>query len=229
MTSATMVRPGFMSHRPARSASAIRGPRYSSLDGPSPRDGSSKPRSSPQERSQPHRQFSRASRRHRRRGLLLRRACVCRVLDKTEPMAERERAWMSWSSGKDSTMALDVVRSQGVVEVKALLCTVNADADRVAMQAVRRSLLEAQSDRLGLPLVIVDIPSPCPPETYEALMAEAVEQARAEGVALVFGDLFLPDVRAYREERWRGRGYPPCSPFGGARRQYWPRRCWRAG
>lgn len=81
---------------------------------------------------------------------------------------------MSWSSGKDSATALEVVRSRGDIDVTALLCTVNADADRVAMHAVRRSLLEAQSNALGLPLVVVEIPSPCPNEIYEARMADAI-------------------------------------------------------
>jgi diphthamide synthase (EF-2-diphthine--ammonia ligase) len=85
---------------------------------------------------------------------------------------------MSWSSGKDSAMALDATRSEGAVEVTALFSTVNADADRVAMHAVRRSLLEAQADRLGLALVTVDIPSPCSNEVYEARMAEAIAAAR---------------------------------------------------
>jgi uncharacterized protein (TIGR00290 family) len=121
---------------------------------------------------------------------------------------------MSWSSGKDSTMALDVARSGGIVEVTALLSTVNADADRVAMHAVRRSLLEAQADRLGLPLVTVDIPSPCSNEIYEARMAEAMAAARADGVAnIIFGDLFLRDVRAYREDRLAGTGISPIFPL----------------
>jgi len=121
---------------------------------------------------------------------------------------------MSWSSGKDSAMALDVARSEGTVEVTALLSTVNADADRVAMHAVRRSLLEAQADRLGLPLVTVEIPSPCSNNTYEARMGEAVAAARADGVAhVIFGDLFLRDVRAYREERLAGTGISPIFPL----------------
>jgi uncharacterized protein (TIGR00290 family) len=121
---------------------------------------------------------------------------------------------MSWSSGKDSAMALDVARSGGIVEVTALLSTVNADADRVAMHAVRRSLLEAQADRLGLALVTVDIPSPCSNEIYEARMAEAMAAARADGVAnIIFGDLFLRDVRAYREDRLAGTGISPIFPL----------------
>ena len=121
---------------------------------------------------------------------------------------------MSWSSGKDSAMALDVARSGGIVEVTALLSTVNADADRVAMHSVRRSLLEAQADRLGLALVTVDIPSPCSNEIYEARMAEAMAAARADGVAhIIFGDLFLRDVRAYREDRLAGTGISPIFPL----------------
>src|ERR1039457_7216496 len=129
-------------------------------------------------------------------------------------MAARARAWMSWSSGKDSAMALDVARSGGIVEVTALLSTVNADANRVAMHAVRRSLLEAQADRLGLALVTVDIPSPCSNHIYEARMAKAIAAARADGVAhIIFGDLFLRDVRAYREDRLAGTGISPIFPL----------------
>src|ERR1039458_328668 len=129
-------------------------------------------------------------------------------------MAARARAWMSWSSRKDSAMALDVARSGGIVEVTALLSTVNADANRVAMHAVRRSLLEAQADRLGLALVTVDIPSPCSNEIYEARMAEPRPGGMANGVAsIIFGDLFLRDVRAYREDRLAGTGISPIFPL----------------
>jgi uncharacterized protein (TIGR00290 family) len=123
---------------------------------------------------------------------------------------------MSWSSGKDSAMALDVARTEGTVEVTALLSTVNADADRVAMHAVRRSLLEAQSDRLGLALVTVNIPSPCSNEIYEERMAEAMLAARSGDVThVIFGDLFLRDVRAYREDRLAGTGISPLFPLWG--------------
>ncbi|MGD0984834.1 MAG: ATP-binding protein [Acidimicrobiales bacterium] len=121
---------------------------------------------------------------------------------------------MSWSSGKDSAMALEVARSEGAVEVTALLSTVNADADRVAMHAVRRSLLEAQADRLGLRLVTVEIPSPCSNEAYEARMAGAIAAARADGVShVIFGDLFLRDVRAYREDRLKRQDISPIFPL----------------
>lgn len=121
---------------------------------------------------------------------------------------------MSWSSGKDSAFGLQVVHEQGAVDVIGLLTTVNADADRVAMHAVRRKLLEAQADRLGLPLHVVELPSPCPNDVYEARMAEAMAAATACRVEhVIFGDLFLADVRAYREEALAGSGITPLFPL----------------
>ena len=123
---------------------------------------------------------------------------------------------MSWSSGKDSALALEVARHELGLDVVGLLCTVNADADRVAMHAVRRELLEAQADRLGLPLCVVEIPFPCPNDVYEARMASAMDRAVGEGVRhVVFGDLFLDDVRAYREEALEGSGITPVFPLWG--------------
>jgi len=121
---------------------------------------------------------------------------------------------MSWSSGKDSAMALHVARDELGIDVRSLLVTVNADADRVAMHAVRRELLAAQAGRLGLPVHAVDIPSPCPNEVYEAAMTDAVVSARDGGVdQMVFGDLFLEDVRTYREDRLAGTGITPVFPL----------------
>ncbi|HVB07177.1 MAG TPA: hypothetical protein VNF07_13110 [Acidimicrobiales bacterium] len=121
---------------------------------------------------------------------------------------------MSWSSGKDSATALAALRAGGELDVTALLCTVNAEAARVAMHAVRRTLLEAQARAVGLPLVTVEIPSPCPNELYQARMAEAVSAAVADGVThIAFGDLFLRDVRAYREAQLAGTGVQPVFPL----------------
>jgi uncharacterized protein (TIGR00290 family) len=121
---------------------------------------------------------------------------------------------MSWSSGKDSAMALHVARHELGIDVQSLLVTVNADAERVAMHAVRRELLAAQAQRLGLPVHAVDIPSPCPNDVYEAAMAEAVAIARADGVdQMIFGDLFLDDVRTYREDRLAASGITPVFPL----------------
>ncbi len=126
------------------------------------------------------------------------------------------RGWMSWSSGKDSAFALHTVRAQHAVDVCALLVTVNTEADRVAMHAVRRSLLETQANRLGLPLHIVEIPWPCPNDVYEARMATAVAAARdADIERMVFGDLFLEDIRDYREDKLAQSGIAPMFPLWG--------------
>ena len=123
-------------------------------------------------------------------------------------------AWMSWSSGKDSTLALHVARHELEVDVSTLLVTINAEADRVAMHAVRRSLLEAQAERLGIPLHVVEIPSPCPNDVYEARMATAMAEAKATGAErVIFGDLFLADIRAYREQALAGSGIEPLFPL----------------
>lgn len=124
------------------------------------------------------------------------------------------RAWVSWSSGKDCTYALAAARADPDLEVTGLLATVNSAAGRVAMHATRRSLLEAQAESLGLALHVVEIPSPCPNEVYEQRMAAAMAGAGDDGVeAVVFGDLFLADVRAYREGTLAGSGIAPVFPL----------------
>jgi uncharacterized protein (TIGR00290 family) len=121
---------------------------------------------------------------------------------------------MSWSTGKDSTYALHVARDELGVEVVALLTTVSADHDRVSMHAVRRELLERQADRLGLPLEIVEIPTPCPNAEYERRISARLAEGRATGVdQMVFGDLFLEDIRAYREDCLEGTGITPIFPL----------------
>lgn len=123
---------------------------------------------------------------------------------------------MSWSSGKDSAMALATVRENPELEVVKLLVTMNADAERVAMHAVRRNLVEAQADRLGLPLVEIELPYKCSNELYEAKMSEAVDAAIEEGVDhFVFGDLYLQDVRRYREEQLSTSGISAVFPLWG--------------
>jgi uncharacterized protein (TIGR00290 family) len=121
---------------------------------------------------------------------------------------------MSWSSGKDSALALHHALSDGEVEVTGLLTTVNAEFDRVAMHGVRRALLERQAETLGLPLHVVELPWPCSNEIYEQLMGKAVTAAVTAGAeAMVFGDLFLVDVRAYRERMLEGTGLRPLFPL----------------
>jgi uncharacterized protein (TIGR00290 family) len=121
---------------------------------------------------------------------------------------------MSWSSGKDSALALHRAREVLGLEVTRLLVSLNADADRVSMHAVRAELLELQAARLGIPVHRVELPAPCPNETYEAAMRDAVATARADGATrVVFGDLFLADVRRYREAHLAGTGLVPTFPL----------------
>jgi uncharacterized protein (TIGR00290 family) len=121
---------------------------------------------------------------------------------------------VSWSSGKDSAWMLHVIRSEGLGDVGGLLTTINEAANRVAMHAVRTELLQAQAEAAGLPLMTVRIPHPCPNEIYEAQMAAAIASAKAQHFTHVaFGDLFLEDIRRYREERMIGTGLVPIFPL----------------
>lgn len=121
---------------------------------------------------------------------------------------------LSWSSGKDSAWALHVLNRRYPGAVAALLTTVNEAVDRVAMHGVRREVLEAQAVGAGLPLRVVPIPHPCPNDIYETQMAAAVAQAVADGFTHVaFGDLYLQDVRRYREERLAGSGLEALFPL----------------
>ncbi|HTL32683.1 MAG TPA: hypothetical protein VL326_06145 [Kofleriaceae bacterium] len=121
---------------------------------------------------------------------------------------------MSWSSGKDSAHALAQVLRGGDVEIVGLVTTVTATYDRVAMHAVRRSLLERQAAALGLPLHVVELPTPCTNEEYEARFGTALARAVADGIThVVFGDLFLEDVRAYRERQLATHGLTPVFPL----------------
>ncbi|HEX6816084.1 MAG TPA: hypothetical protein VF102_10460 [Gemmatimonadaceae bacterium] len=123
---------------------------------------------------------------------------------------------LSWSSGKDSAWTLHVLRQRADVEVTALLTTFNSAADRVAMHAVRRDLVRAQAERAHLPLWEVELPWPCSNEEYESRMRAVCDRAVANGIdAVAFGDLFLEDVRAYRERQLAGTGLEPIFPIWG--------------
>lgn len=125
-----------------------------------------------------------------------------------------KRVLLSWSSGKDSAWALHVLRNQGEHEIVGMLTTFNQAADRVAMHAVRRELVERQAAAIGLPLWNVPLPWPCSNEHYEALMTETCARAVATGIeAIAFGDLFLEDVRAYRERQMKDTGLQPIFPL----------------
>ncbi len=129
----------------------------------------------------------------------------------------KKKTLVSWSSGKDSAWMIHVLRQQPDVELAGVLTTVNEVYQRVAMHAVRVELLEAQADALGLPLWQIPIPSPCPNEVYERVMAAAVARAVGEGFThMAFGDLFLEDIRRYREEKLAGTGLTPIFPLFGA-------------
>lgn len=125
-----------------------------------------------------------------------------------------KRVLLSWSSGKDSGWALHILRRQPDIEVVGLLTTLNTEFQRVAMHGTRLSVLEAQAQAAELPLWTVPLPWPCSNEIYEARMAEACQRAIDEHIdAIAFGDLFLTDVRAYREEKLKPTGLEPLFPL----------------
>src|ERR1700735_3423334 len=125
----------------------------------------------------------------------------------------RKQALVSWSSGKDSAWTLQVLRRSNEYEIVGLLTTINSNFDRVAMHGIRRQLVEAQAAAAGLPLWKVPLPWPCSNQQYEAAMSAICAKAREAGVeAVAFGDLFLEDVRKYREDRMRRAGLTPIFP-----------------
>jgi uncharacterized protein (TIGR00290 family) len=126
------------------------------------------------------------------------------------------KALIAWSSGKDSAWALHEARRSGDYEIVGALTTVTETFGRVSMHGVREELLRAQLEAIGIPPNIVPIPFPCPNEVYEARMGAAISHAKAEGVShMIFGDLFLEDVRAYREAKMAGTGVTPVFPLWG--------------
>jgi uncharacterized protein (TIGR00290 family) len=128
----------------------------------------------------------------------------------------RPKLILSWSSGKDSAFALHTLRLAKAYDIVGLLTTVNQVHDRVAMHAVRRELLRLQARAADLPLIEVDLPYPCSNDEYEARMRAFVQRALELGVsAVAFGDLFLEDVRAYRERQLAGSGLRPVFPLWG--------------
>jgi uncharacterized protein (TIGR00290 family) len=125
-----------------------------------------------------------------------------------------KRTLLSWSSGKDSAWSLHLLRQQNEYEIVGLLTTFNQQANRVAMHAVRRSLVEAQAEAVGIPLWAVDLPWPCSNADYECIMKETCETAvQADIECIAFGDLFLIDIRAYREKQLENSGLQPIFPL----------------
>jgi uncharacterized protein (TIGR00290 family) len=126
----------------------------------------------------------------------------------------KPKALIAWSSGKDSAWSLHEVRRAGTYDVVGALTTINESARRVGMHDVREDILLAQHEAAGLPSVIVPIPWPCPNEVYEARMAAALDNAKRQGVThVIFGDLFLEDIRAYRLNKLAGTGITPVFPL----------------
>jgi uncharacterized protein (TIGR00290 family) len=127
-----------------------------------------------------------------------------------------KKTLLSWSSGKDSAWSLHLLRQQNEYEIAGLLTTFNQAANRVAMHAVRRALVEAQAKSAGIPLWDVDLPWPCSNADYEGIMKETCKAAVQAGIeCIAFGDLFLTDIRAYREKQLKNSGLEPIFPVWG--------------
>jgi uncharacterized protein (TIGR00290 family) len=128
----------------------------------------------------------------------------------------KPKVLLSWSSGKDSAWALHTLRQRAEVEIVGLVTTLNEAFGRVAMHGVRAELVRAQADAARLPLWPIPLPWPCSNHEYETRMRAVIEKARAEGVTgFAFGDLFLADIRAYRERQLAGTGIEPLFPIWG--------------
>jgi uncharacterized protein (TIGR00290 family) len=126
----------------------------------------------------------------------------------------KPKALISWSSGKDSAFALHEVRCAGEFDVVGALTTVTETFARVSIHGVRQEILRAQCEAAGLPQRIVPIPYPCPNEIYEVRVGDAVAGAVRDGVThMIFGDLYLTDIRAYREQKLAGTGITPVFPL----------------
>jgi uncharacterized protein (TIGR00290 family) len=126
----------------------------------------------------------------------------------------KRKTWLSWSSGKDSAWALYLLRQDPTIELLGLFTSVNQKYSRVSMHATRLEMLERQADAVGLPLHTIDLPDPCTNEQYDAIMRQFVGEAAAQGVeCMAFGDLFLEDIRRYREDQLQGSGIEPLFPL----------------
>ncbi len=126
----------------------------------------------------------------------------------------RKKTLLSWSSGKDSAWTLHVLRQRSDVEVVGLMTTMNQVYQRIAIHAVRLELLRLQAQAAGLPLQLIDLPSPCTNAQYEQAMSGFIRQSQHDGIeCIAFGDLFLTDIRAYREEKLSGMGIEPLFPI----------------
>ena len=128
----------------------------------------------------------------------------------------KHKTLMSWSSGKDSAWALHALQQDPEIDVVGLFCTVNKEFDRVAMHGVRLELLQRQAKSLGLSLEVLEIPSPCSNAEYETVMTSFVTRAQDNAIEyFAFGDLFLEDIRQYREDKLKDTGIKTLFPLWG--------------
>ncbi|MEZ6967312.1 ATP-binding protein [Aeromonas sp. S9(2024)] len=131
---------------------------------------------------------------------------------------EKKRVLLSWSSGKDCAWALHRLRQDPAIEVVGLFTTLNQAFERVAMHGVRKQLLLQQAECVGLPIICIDLPWPCSNEDYARIMEGFIADVLAQGIHhMAFGDLFLEDVRAYRERQLAGTGIEPLFPLWGSK------------
>ncbi len=131
-------------------------------------------------------------------------------------MGKKERILVAWSGGKDSALALHELKKSGLYEIESLFCTLTEDFDRVSMHGVRRILIERQALAVGYPLKEVFIPYPCSNEPYESLMTDALQPYRDSGIQIVvFGDIFLEDIKRYREDQMKKIGMTCLFPLWG--------------
>lgn len=136
--------------------------------------------------------------------------------DEADRNTMKKRTLLSWSSGKDSAWALHVLRRQSDMDVVGLFSTVNQEFERVAMHAVRNELLQQQAESVGLPIQVIPIPNPCSHAEYENIMGEFIAQVKEQRMdCIAFGDLYLEDIRKYREEKLDGTGITPTFPLWG--------------
>lgn len=128
----------------------------------------------------------------------------------------KPKAVVAWSSGKDCAFAHYTAHQSGDYDIIALFTTTNEAFDRVAMHGTRNSLLQKQADALGLNLISVPLPFPCSNEQYEDRMKRATDTLIDLGIdVMIFGDLFLQDIRTYRENQLNGSGIRPVFPIWG--------------
>jgi uncharacterized protein (TIGR00290 family) len=126
----------------------------------------------------------------------------------------RRKTFVSWSSGKDSAWALHVLRDDPAFDVCGLFALVSSEEERVSMHGVRTEVVRLQAEAAGLPLRLIRVPDPCSDEEYASVMRRFVDGSLRGGIrCMAFGDLFLEDVRAYREDRLRGTGIEPVFPL----------------